>query len=111
MRTLLFRILTIWVLLTLVVLLSGCRVGLGVVAEVRLGVIYFASSDATTYGELYLDGSRAGWLEPFGVISEVTTLDFPHQVDLHCGFCGEVHTWVFEPPFHAGETLELSVTH
>jgi len=94
-----------------VLFLSGCRVGFGVVAEVRLGVIHFVSSDSTTYGELYLDGAYLGELEPFGVVSKITTLDFPHQVDLHCDFCGEVHTWVFEPPFQAGETLELSFTH
>jgi hypothetical protein len=92
-------------------LFSGCRVGLGVVAEIRLGVVYFASSSPETYGELYLDGSFIGRLEPLGVISRITTLDFPHQVDLRCGFCGEVHTWIFEPPFHAGETMELVVTH
>lgn len=101
----------ITIVIAVVVLLSGCRVGLGVVAEVRLGVVYFASSSPETYGELYLDGSFIGRLEPLGVVSRITTLDFPHQVDLRCGFCGEVHTWIFEPPFHAGETMELVVTH
>lgn len=114
MKKLPFSFLTILAVLALLIfslLFSGCRLGLGVVAEVRLGVIHFVSSDSTTYGELYLDGAYLGKLEPLGVVSRVTTLDFPHQVDLHCGFCGEVHTWVFEPPFHAGETLELSFTH
>lgn len=103
-----------WVVLLVVwsgLVFSGCRVGLGIVTEVRLGVIYFVSPDPTVFGELYLDGAYVGWLEPLGKISRITTLDFPHQVDLHCGFCGKVHTQVFEPPFQVGEELELVFSH
>ncbi|MGQ9472482.1 MAG: hypothetical protein ACUVQZ_04490 [Candidatus Caldatribacteriaceae bacterium] len=90
---------------------SGCRVGLGIGVEARLGSIYFLSEREDVFGELYLDGERMGGLVPHQYLGEWVFLDFRHQVELHCGYCGNVHTLVVNPPLFAGQVITLNFSH
>ncbi|MEN3186400.1 MAG: hypothetical protein ABDK94_10365 [Atribacterota bacterium] len=104
-----FVAITIFVFLSF--LLSGCRVGLGVGIETRVGVIYFLSSREDINGELYVDGKKIGYLIPGTYLGKWVFLDFKHQVELRCGYCGAVHSMVINPPLYAGQVITLDFPH
>lgn len=109
------RILTLFAVVAFLVffsvLFSGCRIGLGIGIETRVGVIYFLSSGEDIYGELYVDGEKAGSISPGEYLGKWVFLDFKHQVDLHCGHCGAVHSLMINPPLYAGQVVTLDFPH
>ncbi|WP_017873141.1 hypothetical protein [Candidatus Caldatribacterium saccharofermentans] len=98
-------------LMLLALLLSGCRIGVGIGVEVRLGYVTFQSVDERISGPFFLDGKRMGDLPPLGAIRCLVTLDFPHEVRVVSASCpGGVCVFVFPPPFQPGEVIPLSLT-
>ncbi|MCX7667696.1 MAG: hypothetical protein N2Z84_02045 [Atribacterota bacterium] len=92
-------------------LFAGCRIGLGIGVEARLGVIYFLSSLGDVYGELYVDGEKIGYIIPGEYLGKWVFLDFRHQVELRCGYCGATHSMVIDPPLYAGQVVMLDFLH
>lgn len=91
--------------------LSGCRFGLGIGVEARVGVIYFLSSRDDVFGRLYLNGGEVGYLFPHTYLGKWVFLDFRHQVELYCEHCGAVHSMVINPPLYAGQVITLDFAH
>uniref|UniRef100_A0A7V3YLD7 Uncharacterized protein n=1 Tax=Candidatus Caldatribacterium californiense TaxID=1454726 RepID=A0A7V3YLD7_9BACT len=95
----------------LALFLSGCRIGVGIGVEVRLGYVTFQSVDERISGPFFLDGKRMGDLPPLGTIRCLVTLDFPHEVRVVSASCpGGACVFVFSPPFRPGEVIPLSFT-
>ncbi|MGC8777897.1 MAG: hypothetical protein ACP5Q4_04395 [Candidatus Caldatribacteriaceae bacterium] len=103
--------LVIVAIITLISLFSGCKIGLGIGVETRVGVIYFLSSRDDVSGELYLDGQKIGYLAPHQYLGQWVFLDFKHQVELHCEHCGSIHVMVVNPPLYAGQIVTLDFAH
>ncbi|MBC7217566.1 MAG: hypothetical protein H5U36_05320 [Candidatus Caldatribacterium sp.] len=103
-----------WILLGVLfssLFLSGCRIGVGVGLEVRLGYVTFRSQDAALEGPFFLDGVRVGYLPPLGTLRCLVTLDFPHEVRVLASSCpGGVCVFRIEPPLHPGEVISLSLS-
>jgi|YNPMSStandDraft_2_1061718.scaffolds.fasta_scaffold00608_9 hypothetical protein len=105
------------VLLAVIVLLlstffsAGCRIGLGIGVETRVGVIYFLSTRDDVFGQLYLDGEALGYIAPHEYLGKWIFLDFKHQIELHCGYCGTVHSMILNPPLYAGQVVTLDFNH
>ncbi len=91
--------------------LGGCSVGVGVGVETRVGIVYFASSGEDVFGDLYLDGAKIGVLIPGRSIGKWVFLDFKHEVELHCGFCGVIHSLLLTPPLRTGQVIVLEFSH
>lgn len=102
-----------WVLLcalALLVLFSGCRIGVSVGVEFRLGYVTFRSVDPLLFGPLLLDGTEVGYLPPLGGLRCLVTLDFPHEVRVFSLACpGGVCVFRIEPPLCPGEVIPLSL--
>lgn len=89
-------------------LLAGCRIGVEVGLEVRLGYVTFRSLDAALSGPFLLDGKRVGYLPPLGALRCLVTLDFPHEVRVLAPTCPSgVCVFRIEPPLRSGEVIEL----
>ena len=104
-------LLAVIVLLFLPFFSAGCRIGLGIGVETRVGVIYFLSTRDDVFGQLYLDGEVLGCLVPHEYLGKWVFLDFKHQIELHCGYCGAVHSMVINPPLYAGQVVTLDFDH
>ncbi|MEN3203347.1 MAG: hypothetical protein ABDK87_06405 [Atribacterota bacterium] len=102
-----------WVLLcalTFLVLFAGCRVGVSVGVELRLGYVTFRSVDPLLFGPLLLDGREVGYLPPLGSLRSLVTLDFPHEVRVLAPSCPEgACVFRIEPPLCPGEVISLSL--
>lgn len=97
-------------LLVFLLFLSGCRIGIGVGVEIRLGEVVFRSQDAALSGSLFLDGREVGYLPPSGELRCLVALDFPHEVKVFAPACPEGGC-VFRivPPLRPGEVIILTL--
>lgn len=102
-----------WVILfplLFLLFLSGCRIGIEVGVEVRLGYVTFRSLDAALSGPFFLDGREVGYLPPFGALRCLVALDFPHEVRVSASACPSgVCVFRIAPPLHPGEVVPLSL--
>lgn len=96
--------------LALLLFLSGCRIGIDVGVEVRLGYVTFRSQDVALSGPFVLDGRNIGYLPPLGALRCLVTLDFPHEVKVLSSACPEgVCAFRIEPPLRPGEVVPLTL--
>lgn len=96
--------------LAFLVLFSGCRIGVSVGVEFRLGYVTFRSVDPLLFGPLLLDGREVGYLPPLGGLRCLVTLDFPHEVRVLASSCPEgVCVFFVSPPLCPSEVIPLSL--
>ncbi|MGQ9622172.1 MAG: hypothetical protein ACUVTO_01785 [Candidatus Caldatribacteriaceae bacterium] len=88
--------------------LSGCRVGLELGVEIRLGYVTFQSMQEEVAGTFVLDGREMGYLPPLGMMRCLVVLDVPHEARVLSASCPEgVCVFHLSPPLRAGEVIPL----